>query len=111
MTVPEPLRPGSGLDLARVALRRAKEDARNHRFTKTTSTASAQSQVRRGRTPSVPICRVLLDMFTERGLLHPVEASMMVKWSSVAGPVARHVVPYGFDQDTATLTLRCDSAA
>jgi predicted nucleic acid-binding Zn ribbon protein len=60
----------------------------------------------------VPIGTVLLEMFAERGLCHPVGISTLARWRSVVGPdVARHMLPIAFDADTRTLTLRCDSSA
>ncbi|MFC8247602.1 DciA family protein [Streptomyces chartreusis] len=112
MTTSEPPRPGSGMDLARVALRRAKEDARRGRFSETPT--SARRRTKYGRTPPASFADVLLAMFTERGLghlCHPTSASVITQWDSLAGPIARHVIPVGFDEDTATLTLHCDSTA
>ncbi|MFD5951965.1 DciA family protein [Streptomyces collinus] len=112
MTPPPPSLPSpdNDSDLALIALRRAKENARRYRSVN--ATTSAHQQVRRRRAPSVPIGQVMLEMLTERGLCHPVGASVIVRWTSVVGPdVARHVIPAGFDEDTATLTLRCDSSA
>ncbi|OQD51846.1 hypothetical protein BM536_037665 [Streptomyces phaeoluteigriseus] len=76
------------------------------------TTTSARRQVRRGRTPPAPIGQVLLEMLTERGLCHPVEAAVINRWTAAVGPdIARHMTPAGFDEATATLTLRCDSSA
>lgn len=105
MTAVEPPRPGSGLDLARVALRRAKEDARIGRFTDTST--SARRKVRRGRTPPASIAEVVLGLFAEHGLGHlanPTTASVITQWDALVGPAARHVIPVGFDEDTATLS-------
>ncbi|WP_373428700.1 DUF721 domain-containing protein [Streptomyces rishiriensis] len=109
MTAPPP--PSSPeTDLARIALRRAREDARRYRFTK--ATESARHRTRRGRTRSVPLGQVLLEMLTERGLCHPVGASVLAQWPSVVGPdVAQHVIPVGFDEHTGTLTLHGASSA
>lgn len=112
MTATEPPGAGSGIDLARVALRRAKEDARRGRFTDTST--AVRKKVRRGRTPAASLAEVVLDLFAERGLGHlgnPTSASVITQWDSIVGPVARHVIPVGFEEDTATLTLRCASAA
>lgn len=112
MTVSEPPYPGSGTDLARIMLRRAKEDARRGRFTETPT--SARPRANWGRTPSASVAEVLLAMFAERGLshlCHPTSASVITQWDSLVGPIARHVTPVGFDEDTAVLTLRCDSTA
>ncbi|MFE6946104.1 DciA family protein [Streptomyces chartreusis] len=95
-----------------MALRRAKEDARRGRFTETPTFSRPKSY--RGRTPPASVAEVLLAMFGERGLgylCHPTSASVITQWDSLVGPVARHVIPVGFDEDTAVLTLRCDSTA
>ena len=104
-----PAQPDPGLDLARIVLRRAKEDAR--RSSSTGGSASARRQVRRGRGPSAPLVQVLVEMFAERGLHHPIAASVLIRWPAVAGPLAQHVHLAGFDEDTATLTLAVPSTA
>ncbi|MER5200526.1 DUF721 domain-containing protein [Streptomyces sp. NPDC002755] len=93
---------GSGLDLAMVALRRAREDARLYRFTD--QAPSARRRRVRGRTPPVHVGQALLDVFA-------VIASPLPAWSVVAGPMARHVYPTDFDADSGTLTLTSSSAA
>ncbi|ALC18361.1 DciA family protein [Streptomyces pristinaespiralis] len=97
--------PGSEarVDLAALALRRAREDARRGRFTE--RAPAVRRQRVRGRTPPVLLARVLLDLFAVS------EASPLPAWHSVAGPLAQHVVPTDFDSETGTLTLAGPSAA
>jgi hypothetical protein len=98
-------RPGTEarVDLALLALRRAREDARRGRFTERTPAAPRQRV--RGRTPPVLLARALLDLFAV------AEASPLPAWHSVAGPLAKHVAPTAFDSETGTLTLAGTSAA
>jgi predicted nucleic acid-binding Zn ribbon protein len=85
------------VDLALLALRQAREDARRGRFTE--SAPAARRQRVRGRTPPVPLGRALRDLFAVSG------SSPLPAWHSVAGPLAKHVVPTAFDSETGTLTL------
>lgn len=98
-------RPGTEarIDLALLALRRAREDARRGRFTERAPAAGRPRM--RGRTPPVLLARALLDLFAVS------EASPLPAWHSVAGPLAKHVVPTAFDSETGTLTLAGTSAA
>ncbi|MEU0676953.1 DUF721 domain-containing protein [Streptomyces sp. NPDC006172] len=59
----------------------------------------------RGRTPPVLLARALLDLFAG------AEASPLPAWPSVAGPLAKHVIPTAFDSETGTLTLAGSSEA
>lgn len=97
-------------DLAMLMLRRAKEDARRHRFTERSASRAFRRQPR-GRTPPVPIGRALLDMFSEHGLWSEAEGTLLNCWTSVAGPIARHVDLAGFDRESGTLTLCGSSTA
>ncbi|MFI1354491.1 DciA family protein [Streptomyces sp. NPDC020898] len=98
-------RPGTEarVDLALLALRRAREDARRGRFTE--RAPAARRRRARGRTPPVLLARVLFDLFAVS------EASPLPAWHSVAGPLAEHVVPTAFDSETGTLTLAGTSVA
>lgn len=90
------------VDLALMALARARTDARRGRFTE--RAARRRERVRR-RTPPVLLAQALLDLF-------PVsEALPLPAWHSVAGPLTKHVVPTVFDSETGILTLAADSAA
>ncbi|WP_181360797.1 DciA family protein [Streptomyces sp. S1D4-14] len=85
------------VDLAVLALRRAREDARRGRFTER-APASRRRRVR-GRTPPVLLSQALLDLFSASG------TSPLPAWHSVAGPLAQHVIPTAFDPETGTLTV------
>ncbi|MFF9090484.1 DciA family protein [Streptomyces sp. NPDC014991] len=91
------------IDLALLALRRAREDARRGRFSER-APAARRPRVR-GRTPPVRLARALLDLFAVS------EVSPLPAWHSVAGPFAKHVVPTAFDSETGTLTLAGTSVA
>ncbi|MFJ3229161.1 DUF721 domain-containing protein [Streptomyces sp. NPDC086783] len=97
------------LDLARIALRRAKETARSHRLT--SRVPSRHQPMRRGRQPAAHIQGVLLEMFSQWRLGNPGLMAVLMGWPSVAGPLARHISPAAFDEYSSTLTLYCDSAA
>ncbi|MFE6520906.1 DciA family protein [Streptomyces sp. NPDC057794] len=91
------------VDLALVALSRAREDARRGRFTERTPTVRRPRV--RGRTSAVLLARVLLDLFAV------AEVSPLPAWHAVAGPLAKHVTPTAFDSETGTLTLASASVA
>lgn len=97
-------------DLARLMLQRAKEDARMRRFVERPASPAVRRQLR-GRAPSEQLGRVLLEMFSERGLWNETEAKLLNCWVSVAGPLVGHIDVAGFDQQTGTLTLRGSSTA
>ncbi|MGW1289947.1 DciA family protein [Streptomyces sp. NPDC002586] len=98
-------RPGTEarVDLALLALHQAREDARRGHFTE--RAPAPRRQRVRGRTPPVLLARALLDLFAVS------EASPLPAWHSVAGPLAKHVVPTAFDSETGTLTLAGAAAA
>ncbi|MCZ1000780.1 DUF721 domain-containing protein [Streptomyces mirabilis] len=66
---------------------------------------------RTGTDPPVLLSQALLDLFSASGTsLLPAwrsasEASPLPAWHSVAGPLAKHVIPTAFDSETGTLTL------
>lgn len=103
--------PGSvDSDLARIALRRAKEGARGQRFSG--HALSTRQPVRRpGRVPPVLFGHVLLEVLSRDTLFGPRGAALLTQWPSVAGPLARHMSPAGFEAWSSTLTLHCDSDA
>ncbi|HEX5595609.1 MAG TPA: DUF721 domain-containing protein [Micromonosporaceae bacterium] len=98
------------LDLARMMLRRAREDARLHRFTERSASPAVRRQLR-GRTPPVQLGQALLEMFSEHGLWSESEATLLNCWVSVAGPLVGHVDLAGFDRKSGTLTLCGSSTA
>lgn len=113
-SVPEP----TGVDLARVALRAAKEQA------KARGTASQQrGRTRRGgglrsgggrdgRDP-MRLGRAVSALITERGWEAPAAVSgVMGRWPQLVGPqVAQHCEPARYDEGERALLVRCDSTA
>ncbi|MDJ1131645.1 DUF721 domain-containing protein [Streptomyces iconiensis] len=112
--VPEP----SGVDLARVALRAAKEQARARG-----DEAQQRRQARRGgglrsgarrdgRDP-MTLGAAVNRLITERGWEAPAAVGgVMGRWPQIVGPeVAQHCEPQRYDEEERTLVVRCDSTA
>lgn len=112
--VPEP----SGVDLARVALRAAKEQARERG-----AEAQQRRQARRGgglrsgarrdgRDP-MSLGAAVNRLITERGWETPAAVGgVMGRWPQLVGPeVAQHCDPQQYDEEERTLVVRCDSTA
>ncbi len=110
----------SGVDLARVALRAAKEQARARG-----AAAQQRKQARRGgglrsgarsdgRDPQ-PLGSAINRLITERGWETPaVVGGVMGRWPQIVGEdLANHCVPLRYDEDPAArvLTVSCDSTA
>ncbi|MGV9449789.1 DUF721 domain-containing protein [Streptomyces sp. NPDC003635] len=120
MTAEEPKKSAepSGVDLARVALRAAKEQARAR------GDAQAQKkQARRGgglrsgaradgRDP-MALGAAINRLITERGWETPAAVGgVMGRWPQIVGPdLAKHCVPVTYDEDERVLVVRCDSTA
>jgi Zn-ribbon-containing, possibly RNA-binding protein and truncated derivatives len=113
---PEP----SGVDLARVALRAAKEQARARG-----DAAQQKKQARRGgglrsgsgadgRDP-MALGAAINRLLTERGWETPAAmGGVMGRWPQIVGDdLAKHCVPLRYDDDPAerVLTVQCDSTA
>lgn len=111
---PEP----TGVDLARVALRAAKEQAKARG-----AAAGQKRQARRGgglrsgarrdgRDP-LPLGAAVRGLITERGWEAPAAVGgVMGRWPQLVGAeVAQHCEPQRYDEEERTLTVRCDSTA
>ncbi|GGP70706.1 DUF721 domain-containing protein [Streptomyces sp. L500] len=111
---PEP----SGVDLARVALRAAKEQARARG-----AAAQQKKQARRGgglrsgaradgRDP-LPLGAAINRLITERGWETPAAVGgVMGRWPQIVGEqLALHCEPQKYDEDARVLTVQCDSTA
>ncbi|MET8221967.1 DUF721 domain-containing protein [Streptomyces sp. NPDC004082] len=111
---PEP----SGVDLARVALRAAKEQARARG-----DAAQQKKHVRRGgglrsgaradgRDP-MALGAAINRLLTERGWEAPAAVGgVMGRWPQIVGDdLAKHCVPQKYDEDERVLTVQCDSTA
>ncbi|WP_030237344.1 MULTISPECIES: DUF721 domain-containing protein [unclassified Streptomyces] len=110
---PEP----SGVDLARVALRAAKEAARARG-----DAAQQKKQARRGGLRSgaradgrdpMALGSAINRLITERGWEAPAAVGgVMGRWPQIVGEdVAKHCVPERYDEDERVLSVRCDSTA
>ncbi|MGW0734402.1 DUF721 domain-containing protein [Streptomyces sp. NPDC002851] len=111
---PEP----SGVDLARVALRAAKEQARARG-----AAAEQKRQARRGgglrsgaradgRDPQ-PLGAAINRLIAERGWETPAAVGgVMGRWPQIVGEdLAKHCVPQRYDEEERVLTVQCDSTA
>ncbi|MER5970833.1 DUF721 domain-containing protein [Streptomyces sp. NPDC001922] len=107
----------SGVDLARVALRAAKEQARARG-----AAAQQKKQARRGGLRSgaradgrdpLPLGAAINRLITERGWEAPAAVGgVMGRWPQMVGPeVAQHCEPQRYDEDARVLTVQCDSTA
>lgn len=119
---PAAVPPGSGaepagVDLARVALRAAKEQARARG-----AAAVQKKQARRGGLRSgaradgrdpLPLGAAISRLITERGWEAPAAVGgVMGRWPQLVGPeVALHCSPERYDEDESILTVSCDSTA
>ncbi|MFF7970516.1 DciA family protein [Streptomyces sp. NPDC007905] len=111
---PEP----SGVDLARVALRAAKEQARARG-----DAARQKKQARRGgglrsgagadgRDP-LALGAAINRLISERGWEAPAAVGgVMGRWPEIVGEdLAKHCVPQRYDEDERVLSVGCDSTA
>ncbi|MER5841265.1 MULTISPECIES: DUF721 domain-containing protein [Streptomyces] len=110
---PEP----SGVDLARVALRAAREAARARG-----DVAQQKKQARRGglrsgargdRRDPMALGAAINRLLTERGWEAPAAVGgVMGRWPEIVGEdVAKHCEPERYDEDERVLVVRCDSTA
>ncbi|MGC9378686.1 DUF721 domain-containing protein [Streptomyces sp. MH13] len=110
---PEP----SGVDLARVALRAAREAARARG-----DAAQQKKQARRGGLRSgaradgrdpMALGSAINRLITERGWETPAAVGgVMGRWPQIVGEdVAKHCVPERYDEEERVLVVRCDSTA
>ncbi|GGN66140.1 UPF0232 protein [Streptomyces albiflavescens] len=110
---PEP----SGVDLARVALRAAKEQARARG-----DAAQQKKQARRGGLRSgaradgrdpMALGAAINRLLTERGWETPAAVGgVMGRWPQIVGDdLAKHCVPQRYDEEERVLTVQCDSTA
>ncbi|PPS75656.1 MULTISPECIES: DUF721 domain-containing protein [Streptomyces] len=113
---PKPPEP-SGVDLARVALRAAKEAARARgdaaQQKKQARRDGLRSGARADRRDPMAFGAAINRLITERGWEAPAAVGgVMGRWPQIVGEdVAKHCVPEKYDEDERVLTVRCDSTA
>ncbi|MGP4109657.1 DUF721 domain-containing protein [Streptomyces sp. 4N509B] len=107
-----------GVDLARAALRAAREqalargaDARQRRQVR--RGGSLRSGARPGGRDPVPLGAAVARLSSERGWEAPLAVGGVIgRWREVVGvDLAQHCVPLGYDEAAKVLTVRCDSTA
>ncbi|WP_037916239.1 DUF721 domain-containing protein [Actinacidiphila yeochonensis] len=109
--------PSSGVDLARVALRAAKEQAKARG-----AAAQQRRQARRGGLRSgaradgrdpLPLGAAINRLITERGWEAPAAVGgVMGRWPQLVGQeIALHCSPERYDEEERVLTVQCDSTA
>ena len=107
----------SGVDLARVALRAAKEQARARG-----DAAQQKKQARRGGLRSgaradgrdpMALGAAINRLLNERGWETPAAVGgVMGRWPQIVGEdLAKHCVPERYDEDERVLVVQCDSTA
>lgn len=110
---PEP----SGVDLARVALRAAKEAARARgdavQQKKQARRGGLRSGARADRRDPMALGSAINRLITERGWEAPAAVGgVMGRWPQIVGEdVAKHCMPERYDEDEHVLSVRCDSTA
>jgi predicted nucleic acid-binding Zn ribbon protein len=107
----------SGVDLARVALRAAKEAAQARgqaaRAQRRTRRGGWRSAVRTDGREPMALGAAINRLITERGWETPVAVGgVMGRWPQIVGEnLAKHCVPQRYDEDERVLTVQCDSTA
>ncbi|MFC8367022.1 MULTISPECIES: DUF721 domain-containing protein [unclassified Streptomyces] len=110
---PEP----SGVDLARVALRAAKEAARARgdavQQKKQARRGGLRSGARADRRDPMALGPAINRLLSERGWEAPAAVGgVMGRWPEIVGEdVAKHCEPERYDEDERVLVVRCDSTA
>lgn len=107
----------TGVDLARVALRAAKEQARARGAAATQKKQARRTGLRSGaradgRDP-LPLGAAISRLITERGWEAPAAVGgVMGRWPQLVGQdVAQHCAPARYDEAESVLTVQCDSTA
>ncbi|MFD0316143.1 DUF721 domain-containing protein [Streptomyces flavalbus] len=107
----------SGVDLARVALRAAREQARARgdavRQRKQARRGGLRSGARADGRDPMALGSAINRLITERGWEAPAAVGgVMGRWPQIVGEdVAKHCVPERYDEDERVLVVRCDSTA
>ncbi|MFB7908404.1 DciA family protein [Kitasatospora purpeofusca] len=105
--------PATGIDLARLALRRARADAvkRPDSMVKT-RTAGSTAGPRRGRVDPVGLGAALSDLMVQHAWQEPLAGGGLLDlWPAAVGELAGHVTAVSFDHQTGRLDVRAESPA
>ncbi|MCG6497034.1 DciA family protein [Kitasatospora sp. A2-31] len=105
--------PASGIDLARLALRRARADAakRGDSVVKAKA-AGGPTAPRRGRADPVGLGAALSDLMVQHAWQEPLTGGGLLDlWPAAVGELASHVTAVSFDHQTGRLDVRADSPA
>lgn len=106
--IPQP----SGVDLARIALRAAREAARKTGSRTAKSRLRAGATVRRDEREPMGLGTALGALITERAWeLSAAGASLCERWAAIAPDLAGHVAAVAFDPDSGRLTVCPESSA
>ncbi|WP_051816703.1 DciA family protein [Kitasatospora sp. NRRL B-11411] len=105
--------PATGIDLARLALRRARADAakRSSSVVKAKA-AGGPTAPRRGRADPVGLGAALSDLMVQHAWQEPLAGGGVLDlWPAAVGDLANHVTAVTFDHQTGRLDVRADSPA
>nr|BEK67504.1 hypothetical protein KPHV_47310 [Kitasatospora purpeofusca] len=105
--------PATGIDLARLALRRARADAakRPDSMVKTPSTARTAAP-RRRRADPLGLGAALTDLMVQHAWQEPLAGGGLLDlWPTAVGELAAHVTAVSFDHQTGRLDVRAESPA
>ncbi|MFE2726303.1 DciA family protein [Kitasatospora sp. NPDC059327] len=105
--------PATGIDLARLALRRARADAakRSDSMVKTRTTGWTAGP-RRGRVDPVGLGAALSDLMVQHAWHEPLAGGGLLDlWPAAVGELANHVTAVSFDHQAGRLDVRAESPA
>ncbi|MEU6233061.1 DUF721 domain-containing protein [Kitasatospora sp. NPDC047058] len=105
--------PATGIDLARLALRRARADAAKRSETVVKARATwPTSAPRRGRADPMGLGAALSDLMVQHAWEAPLAGGGLLDlWPAAVGELANHVTAVSFDHQTGRLDVRADSPA
>lgn len=110
MTDQSPRQSGpQGADLARIALRHAREAARRGR--PQSGRRPRQPRKAAGRPKPVLLSVMVAELITEMGWGRPETVAILSLWPELVGSIAANLRAVDFDPDTGTLTLASESSA
>ncbi|MGW2397131.1 DciA family protein [Kitasatospora sp. NPDC001664] len=105
--------PATGIDLARLALRRARADAAKLSDSAVKAKAAGLTTApRRGRVDPVGLGAALSDLMVQHAWQEPLAGGGLLDlWPAAVGELAAHVTAVSFDHQTGRLDVRAESPA